>query len=82
MKLYKPVIVGNSIAFASLALVLGMFGFAGVGAAAFCIVFIDLFVLLVYIFTKNMAAVKATLLCIGVLLLTGFSICSVSNGVG
>jgi len=82
MTLYKPVIIGNCIAFAALAFLLGMFGFAGVGAAAFCIVFIDFFVLLVYIFIKNMAAVKTALLCIGVLLLTGFSICSVSNGIG
>ncbi len=72
----KKYIRNNIIAFAILSLLLGMLGFAGVGLAALLIAPINLLAGVICLLIKQKTNGLTLLVCGGVLLLIGFSICS------
>jgi hypothetical protein len=72
----KKMITGNLIALAVLGILLLVFGFAGIGLAALLISVVDLIVALIYLIAGNRKRGLTLLVCCGVLLLVGFSICT------
>jgi hypothetical protein len=76
MEKYKGVIIGNVIAFAGLGLLMSVFGLAGVGAAGVVLGGLNLLIALLFGLGKNATQAKGCLLCGGILLLIGFSLCS------
>ena len=77
MKEYKTVIIINAIAFVLFGLLMSGLGLSGVGAVAVLLGGFNLFVALIVAITANKGKqLQAYLLCGGVLLLIGFSLCS------
>ena len=69
-------ITGNLIALAVLGILLLVFGFAGIGLAALLISVVDLIIALIYLVAGNRKRGLTLLVCCGLLLLIGFSICT------
>jgi len=77
MKEYKTVIIINAIAFVLFGLLMSGLGLSGVGAVAVLLGGFNLFIALIVAITANKGKqLQAYLLCGGVLLLIGFSLCS------
>ena len=78
MKEYKTVIIINAIAFVVFGLFMSGLGLAGVGAVGVLLGGFNLFIALIVAITANKGKqLQAYLLCGGVLLLIGFSLCSI-----
>ena len=75
----KKYIRNNIIAFAILSILLSIFGFAGVGMAALLIAPVNLLAGVICLLMKQKTNGLTLLLCGGVLLLIGFSICSTAT---
>lgn len=69
-------ITANLIALAVLGILLLVFGFAGIGLAALLISVVDLIIALIYLVAGNKKRGLTLLVCCGLLLLIGFSICT------
>lgn len=77
MEKYKTVIIVNIIAFGVFGLFMSSFGLAGVGAAGVVIGVVDIVIaLLTFVFSSKTNFAQGCLLCGGILLLIGFSLCS------
>ena len=77
MAKYKNVIVVNAIAFVVFGLLSSVFGMTGVGAVAVLQGAFNLFISLIVALSGNRGKqLQGYLLCGGVLLLMGFSLCS------
>jgi uncharacterized membrane protein HdeD (DUF308 family) len=77
MSKYKTVILVNGIVFIVLGLFMSVFGLAGVGAVGVVVGAFDLLIGLVLLaFESKKDAAQGMLLCGGILLLIGFSLCS------
>jgi Na+-driven multidrug efflux pump len=76
MQFHKATLTANIVLVVVLGLFLGLFGLPGVGAAAVIVGAIDIFLVFIFLLTKNKPAMKTALLFSGVLLLIGFSLCS------
>ncbi len=72
----KKMISGNLIALAVLGILLLVFGLAGIGLAALIVSLADLVLALIFLIAGNKRRGLTLLLCCGILLLVGFSICS------
>lgn len=72
----KRLIRNNGIAFLILGAVMGILWLPAIGLAALLIAFVDLIAGLVMLVIGNKSGGLTMLLCSGVLLLIGFSICS------
>ena len=77
MAKYKTIILVNGILFVVFGLLMSMFGLAGVGAVGVVLGAFDLFIGLILLAVKpQRTAAQGMLLCGGILLLIGFSLCS------
>ena len=72
----KKMITGNLIALVVLGILLLVFGLAGIGLAALIVSLADLVLALIFLVAGNKRRGLTLLLCCGILLLVGFSICS------
>ena len=72
----KKMITGNLIALAVLGILLLVLGLAGIGLAALIVSLADLVLALIFLVAGNKRRGLTLLLCCGILLLVGFSICS------
>ena len=76
MKINHPILVTNAIIFVMCSLFMGMFGWVGVGAVGVIQGVLNLFGGLVEAMLQKRERAKYLLLCGGVLLLIGFTLCS------
>lgn len=74
--LNKKLIRSQVIIFVLLAILSGVFGLSGVGLAGFILGVTDLFAALLFLLFRKKTNGLTLLLCSGVLLLIGFSLCS------
>ncbi len=80
MKLHKNMLIVNGFLLLALGICGGIVGGSlGIGTALCLISLLNLPFLLIFLYLKNRVAVKTSLLVIGVFLLVGFSICSMSS---
>jgi hypothetical protein len=77
MAKYKTIILVNGIAFVAFGLLMSVFGLAGVGAVGVLLGAFDLLIgLILLAFKSKRDTAQGMLLCGGILLLIGFSLCS------